>query len=159
MVFFNGNKITKIAKEEQLTCTKIIEFDSAHRVYDADSEKCEKLHGHHYKAEFTFTSGILNNGMIIDFNIIKNKIKNWIDTNWDHNVILSHRDNKLAEAIEDITQQNVFLIENNATAELMAKYLLYICNNELFIEEENIVCIKVKLWETTTSFAEAIQKI
>jgi len=159
MMLFKGNKITKIARGEKITCTKIIEFDAGHRVFDADESKCEKLHGHHYVAEFTFTSDRLNNGMIIDFNVVKEKVKQWIDTNWDHNVILSKRDEKLAEAIENITGQNVFLIDNNATVELMAEFLLNVCNDVLFIDNEfeNVVCIKVKLWESLTSFAKVKQ--
>ena len=91
--------------------------------------------------------------------MIKERVKRWIDTNWDHNVILSKRDDKLADAITNITGQNVFLLDNNATTEIMAEYLLNICNNVLFIEEENdIVCIKIKLWETPTSFAEVEQR-
>lgn len=158
-MFFDGNKITKIPKHEKITCTKIVEFDAGHRVFDADKSKCEQLHGHHYKAEFTFISDRLDNGKIIDFCLIKERVKRWIDTNWDHNVILSKRDDKLADAITNITGQNVFLLDNNATTEIMAEYLLNICNNVLFIEEENdIVCIKIKLWETPTSFAEVEQR-
>lgn len=154
MSFFKWNKTTEISKHEQVFCTKIIEFDAGHRVFDADSEKCEKLHGHHYKTEITFVAGRLNNGMVIDFNLIKERVKQWIDENWDHNVILSHRDNKLASEINNITGQNVFLLENNATTELMAMYLLNICNQTLFEDIEDVICVNVKLWETPTSFAE-----
>ena len=49
----------------------------------------------------------------------------------------------------------VFLIDNNATTELMAEYLLQICNDELFVDlPNNVRCVKVKLWETPTSFAK-----
>ena len=155
MVFFDGNKKTKIGKHEQVSCTKIIEFDAGHRVFDADNEKCEKLHGHHYKAEITFTADVLDNGMVIDFTLIKDRVKQWIDQNWDHNVILSHRDDKLYNAINKITGQNVFILKNNATTELMAMYLLELCNQTLFNDfDDSIICVKVKLWESATSFAE-----
>ena len=112
------------------------------------------------KKKFTKIDNYKNSFIkIIDFCLIKERVKRWIDTNWDHNVILSKRDDKLADAITNITGQNVFLLDNNATTEIMAEYLLNICNNVLFIEEENdIVCIKIKLWETPTSFAEVEQR-
>ncbi len=155
MFFFNGNKTTKIGRSEHISCTKIIEFDAGHRVFDADTDKCEKLHGHHYKAEITFTADVLDNGMVVDFTVIKNRVKNWIDQNWDHNVILSYRDDKLANAINETTGQNVFILKNNATTELMAMYLLELCNQTLFEDlDANIICSKVKIWETPTSFAE-----
>ena len=154
MSFFKWNKTIKISKHEQVFCTKIIEFDAGHRVFDADSEKCEKLHGHHYKTEITFAADRLNNGVVIDFNLIKERVKQWIDKNWDHNVILSHRDSKLASEINNITGQNVFLLENNATTELMAMYLLNICNQTLFEDIEDVICVSVKIWETPTAFAE-----
>ena len=155
MSFFNGNKTTKIDRDEKITCTKILEFDAGHRVFNADTEKCEKLHGHRYKVELTFEADKLDNGMVIDFCLIKDKVKKWLDMHWDHNVILSKRDSKLAVAIEEITDQQVFLIDNNATTELMAEYLLQICNDELFVDlPNNVRCVKVKLWETPTSFAK-----
>ena len=155
MSFLKGNKTTKINKDEVIYCTKVVEFDAAHRVFDSKTSKCEKLHGHRYKAEMTFVAKKLNNGMVIDFSTIKDRVKIWIDKHWDHNVILSDRDDELADAIYKITKQEVFLIENNATTELMAMFLCTLSNNELFIDMKgDVLCIAVKLWETQTSFAE-----
>ena len=154
MVFFKGNKIIKIGRHEKISCTKIIEFDAGHRVFDADANKCEKLHGHHYKVEITLSTKRLDNGVVIDFGMIKKKVKQWIDIHWDHNVILSRRDERLAKVINRETGQNVFLINDNATAEVMAMYLLNLCNQELFEDFEDVVCDCVKLWETPTSFVE-----
>lgn len=155
MGFFNQNKTTKIARNEKITCTKIIEFDAGHRVFDADKGQCEKLHGHRYKVELTFSADKLDNGMVLDFSIIKNRVSKWIEQHWDHNVILSKRDSKLAVAIEEITDQQVFLLENNATAELMAQFLMQKCNDELFVDlPNNAECVKIKLWESPTSFVE-----
>ena len=136
-------------------CTKVIEFDASHRVFDADEMKCERLHGHHYRVELSFTADYLNNGIIIDFGEIKKRVKNWIDENWDHNVILSNRDDKLAKAINASTGQSVFLLNDNATTEIMAMFLLNLCNQTLFYDlEGKILCVSVKLWETPTSFVE-----
>ena len=155
MSFFKGNKTTKINRNEMIFCTKIVEFDAGHRVFNANTSKCEKLHGHHYKVELTFIAKKLDNGIILDFSLIKDRVKNWIDKHWDHNVILSDRDDELADAIYKITKQEVFLIENNATTELMAMFLCTLCNNELFNDMKGeILCVAVKLWETPTSFAE-----
>ena len=155
MLIFKKNKTKAISRHEKISCTKVVCFDAGHRVFDADTTKCEKLHGHHYTAELTFTADMLTNGMVIDFCLIKEKVQKWINENWDHNVILSHRDAKLAKAISQETGQAVFLLNDNATTELMAIYLLNLCNQTLFKEEDaDVVCTRVKLYETASSFVE-----
>ena len=141
-----------------ITCSKIIEFDSAHRVFSNEKSKCEKLHGHRYKAEITLQRYINNlddNGMVFDFTEIKKLIKTWIDINWDHNVILSNKDKQLAIDIEKNTGQKVYLVEN-PTAEILAKELFNICN--AILNKFQVKCIEVKIFETPTSYAIYNQK-
>ena len=127
MSFFKGNKITKIKTDEMITCTKIVEFDAGHRVFNANASKCEKLHGHHYKVELTFMAKKLDNGIVLDFSLIKDRVKNWIDKHWDHNVILSDRDDELADAIYKITKQEVFLIMFTITFVIGGKITFILC--------------------------------
>ena len=75
-----------------LECTRKIEFDAAHRVVDHEN-KCKYLHGHRYVLEITANSSKLNEiGMVADFALLKIVMKEWIDTHFDHNVILNVSD-------------------------------------------------------------------
>jgi len=133
-------------------CTQIIQFDSAHRIVGHQG-KCRKLHGHRYILEATFTAAALNNlNMIIDFAIIKNKLKTWIDKNWDHNTILSEADKSLGKVIEICTKQKIYYLSHNPTAEGMAHYILHTICPELFADEK-AQCVAVKLYETPNCFA------
>ena len=134
-----------------MQCTQVLSFDSAHRIV-GHSGKCRMLHGHRYVLEATFQSDILNDlGMVIDFGEIKQKLKKWINNNWDHNVILYNRDKKLGTYISEITGQKIFYLQNNPTAENMASYLLITICPSIF-KENKIKCIKIKLYETPNCY-------
>ena len=134
-----------------MQCTQVLSFDSAHRIIGHNG-KCKMLHGHRYVLEATFQSDILNNlGMVIDFGEIKQKLKKWINNNWDHNVILYNKDKKLGTHISEITGQKIFYLQNNPTAENMAFYLLIKICPSIF-KEKDIKCIKIKLYETPNCY-------
>ncbi len=136
------------------TCTISIEFDSAHRLY-RHSGKCEKLHGHRYKTEFTFKNknGVDADGMVIDFTEIKPLLKKWINENFDHNVILGIEDETLGKAIEDASGYKIFWLPNNPTAENIANFLFKKAN-ELLNNNKYVDCVKVKVFETPNGWAE-----
>lgn len=136
------------------TCTRILEFDAGHRIIKHES-KCKYLHGHRYKCEFTFAAEEIDSiGRVIDFGLIKERLANWIDNNLDHNVILSEEDRALGEDIAQITQQKIYYLKYNPTAENIARHLLLdICPN-LFSDKDGAKCIKVKVYETPNCFAE-----
>lgn len=137
----------------QLSITRRLEFDAAHRVKLHES-KCRNLHGHRYVAEVTFTAPELDAlGRVVDFGEIKEKLGNWIDTNWDHQTILWDQDATLGAAIQQETGQPVYYLPGNPTAENMAKYLLETVCPRLFAAP--LKAVKVKLWETPNCSAEA----
>ena len=101
-----------------MQCTQIIGFDSAHRII-GHKGKCRMLHGHRYTLEATFESNQLNElGMVIDFGIIKQKLNNWLNSNWDHNTILNIKDQKLGNLISNITGQKIFYLNENPTLKI-----------------------------------------
>ena len=74
------------------TITRRFEWDSGHRVLGHEG-KCKHLHGHRYVAEVTVTSPELDSlGRVIDFSVIKEIVGGWIDSNWDHNMLLHPAD-------------------------------------------------------------------
>ena len=139
-----------------IKCTRIIEFDAAHRVKNHES-KCRHLHGHRYSVQASFVvenqDGLDKLGRVIDFGVIKEKLGAWIDDNWDHNTILFNQDKQLGELIESQTGQSVFYLPYNPTAENMAAYLFYEICPEIFKDEE-VDCVHIKLYETPNCFVE-----
>ena len=140
-----------------MQCTQIIGFDSAHRIIGHEG-KCRMLHGHRYTLEATFESSQLNDlGMVIDFSIIKQKLNNWLNSNWDHNTILNVKDQELGNLISNITGQKIFYLNENPTAENMANFLLLEVCPKIF-NDESIRCSKIKLYETPNCYVTAKNK-
>ncbi len=134
-------------------CTKKIEFDAAHRIIGHDGG-CQMVHGHRYAVEFTFASEDLNHmGMVIDFKEIKNRFKTWIDTNWDHNIILHKDDKILGDMIQGYTGQKVFYLDYNPTSENIAYYLFDSVLKEAFrdLPEYIPLCKMIRVFESPTS--------
>ena len=136
------------------TCTRKLEFDAAHRVMHHES-KCKMLHGHRYVVEATFIADDLDHlGRIIDFGCIKDVLGGWIDANWDHNTILHEKDTSLGKAIANVTQQSIYYLPCNPTAENMADYLLKEICPKLFADKE-VRCTRIRLHETPNCYADA----
>lgn len=78
--------------------TRRFHFDAGHRIVGHES-KCANLHGHRYVADVTLEACQLDPlGRVIDFGAVKETVGNWIDENWDHNMILS-KDDPLVELV------------------------------------------------------------
>lgn len=77
-----------------------IEIDAAHRVPMHES-KCRNLHGHRYRITARVEAAQLGDGaqdgMVLDFGFVKKLMKDFIDENCDHGVILSCTDQKMLE--------------------------------------------------------------
>ncbi|MSP33559.1 MAG: 6-carboxytetrahydropterin synthase [Rickettsiales bacterium] len=137
-----------------ITCTRRIEFDTAHRILNHES-KCKMLHGHRYALEATFEGDDLDDlGRVIDFGEIRQILGSWIDDNFDHNTILSQYDKKLGEKIAAETGQEIFYLDENPTAENIAKFLLKEVCPKLFMGK-NVKCVAIKLYETPNCYVEA----
>lgn len=130
-----------------IICTRRLEFDAAHRILKHES-KCKMLHGHRYALEASFEAKELDDlGRVIDFGKIRELLGAWIDDNFDHNTILSIHDKKLGDEIAKITGQKIYYIDENPTAENIAKYLLEKICPKIFAGE-NVKCVAIKLYET-----------
>lgn len=137
-----------------IICTRRLEFDAAHRVIGHEG-KCKYLHGHRYAVEASFVADDLDTlGRVIDFGVVKALLGGWIDEHWDHNTILCEKDKELGGRITSCTNQDIFYLPTNPTAENMADYLLHIVCPSLFATS-NLRCVRVKLYETPQCFVEA----
>ncbi len=127
------------------TVAKEIYFCYGHRLLRYQG-KCRHLHGHNGKVEIELASQALDDrGMVIDFERIKSVIKEWIDRNLDHRMILHEKDPFVP--ILRKKKEPFFLLDCNPTAENIAK-LIY-----EYALERGLPVVKVTLWETPSSFA------
>lgn len=139
---------------EKISAVRRIQFCAGHRVYKHES-KCANFHGHNYVAYFhARSSGLDQVGRVIDFSVLKEKIGNWIDTNWDHGFIYFRDDLLSVELFENqLTHQKSFKLFTNPTAENMASYLLN-CVCPAALDGTGVEVFKVVLWETENCFSE-----
>lgn len=138
---------------EKIICVRKLEFDAAHRIINHES-KCKHLHGHRYVVEAKFTAKKLDKlGRIIDFGIVKTKLGRWIEDNLDHNTILSIKDKKMGEEIAKNTQQKIYYLQENPTAENIAKHLLKEICPKIFAKSE-VKCVAIRLYETPNCYVD-----
>ena len=83
--------------------------------------------------------------MVVDFRLIKEKLKPWIDTHLDHRTLLCEADPFVPWLQEK--GEPVFLMRDNPTAENIAK-LIFEQASRAGLSPES-----VRLWETPDSFA------
>lgn len=136
--------------------TKEITFDSAHMLSNYNG-KCNNLHGHTYKLQIE-VEGDVNTYtcMLIDFNDLKEIISDKIMQKFDHALIFSdssHREEAEEALYEWAKKYNKKYYEmsyGKTTCEYMAPEIKTILQSALVG-----VDVKVRLWETPTSFVEA----
>ncbi|AIS53242.1 6-pyruvoyltetrahydropterin/6-carboxytetrahydropterin synthase [Thermoanaerobacter kivui] len=116
--------------------TKIFTFDSAHNLVNYNG-KCEELHGHTYKLEVTVEGKPDEEGMVIDFVKLKEIVSEKVIKRLDHKYL-----NEVFEF--NTTCENILLWMWNELKDVLTedRYRLY----------------KLKLWETSTSFAEITEE-
>lgn len=137
-----------------ITVTRRFEFDTGHRVLGHEF-KCKYVHGHRYQCEAEFTIPQLDSlGRVIDFGVIKQRLGNWFNEYWDHNVVLWSEDRALGQAIAAQTGQSIYYLPSNPTAENMAFYLLETICPKLFAGL-GVTCTKINLYETPNCSATA----
>lgn len=125
--------------------SKGIHFCYGHRLLEYNG-MCRYLHGHNAYLEIDISSNRLDRlGMVVDFNEIKDKAKNWIDQHVDHKMLLCDGD-PIIPALKELGEP-YFLMAENPTAENISKMLFReISNLGLKLNE-------IRLWETPSSYA------
>ena len=125
--------------------TKTIDFCYGHRLLNYEGQ-CKYLHGHNGILEIDVESTLLDDKcMVIDFTVIKQTVKTWIDSELDHRMILAKED-PLIPILKDAGQP-IYIMDDNPTAENIAR-LVY-----EQVKSKGIEVKKIRLWETPTSYA------
>jgi 6-pyruvoyltetrahydropterin/6-carboxytetrahydropterin synthase len=124
---------------------KVIHFCYGHRLLNYEG-KCRNLHGHNGMAEIELeTAGLDSRGMVADFGDVNRIVKEWIDLELDHKMILC-KDDPILEMMTQY-EQPVFLLGLNPTAENLARLIFE------FVKSQGFPVSEVRLWETSNSFA------
>lgn len=140
---------------------KLFEVESAHIVRNCTSERCShSVHGHSAKIELFFESNKLDNGqMVMDFGLMKNAIKQFIDS-MDHCYLLcSREDREFRDFIKSHCDRYIEL-PFNPSAEMLSTYVLagvnyILAHTEFNNGEAGVKCIAVRYHETRTGYAES----
>ena len=125
-------------------------FDSGHRLLDYNG-KCAYPHGHTYRTEVFIKSQSLNDlGLVYDFTDLKDKIKTWVDENWDHAFLVNSQDSELISGLGGASLVRLYEFQDeNPSCEVMSRVLY-----EKTVELCNLVPAKVRLWESVNQYAE-----
>jgi 6-pyruvoyltetrahydropterin/6-carboxytetrahydropterin synthase len=125
--------------------TEVVQFCYGHRLLRYQG-KCAHLHGHNGRIEIEITSPTLDDqSMVADFSRIGRIVKEWIDQNLDHRMLL-HRDDPLVSVLK-AHDEPVFLMSSDPTAEAIAR-LVYD-----YAVSQGLKVSQIRLWETDTSVA------
>ena len=131
---------------ERIKACKIFEFEAAHFLFGYKG-KCKNMHGHSYKLEIEFSCYLdfferfvcesnPSSCMVMDFSVLKKVVNKKIIGLLDHKLL------------NDVEEDNFPWWM--PTAENMVVWIFKKLNGS-FAEE---ICSRVRLWETSTSFAE-----
>ena len=125
-------------------------FDSGHRLLDYNG-KCAYPHGHTYRAEVFIESQSLNDlGLVYDFTDLKDKIKTWVDENWDHSFLVNSQDSELIAGLGGASLVRLYEFQDeNPSCEVMSRVLY-----EKTVALCNLVPAKVRLWESVNQYSE-----
>jgi len=127
------------------TVTQSVAFCYGHRLLNYRG-KCRHLHGHNARALVTIEGEELDaRGMLIDFNDIKRQVKDWIDAELDHNMLL-HREDPVLPLLQ-AAGERVYVMDVNPTAENIARLLFE------QIAAQGLPVREVVVWETENSCA------
>ncbi len=122
-----------------------LEFCYGHRLCKHEG-KCQWLHGHNGLLEVTVASPKLDdNNMVMDFSDLKKELKDWVDENFDHAMVLSKHD-PLLKPLQEYNQR-IYVMNDEPTAEFMA-YEIYTA-----MRSKGMNIVEVKLWETRKNSA------
>lgn len=139
-----------------LQLTKIFHFEMAHAIYGYKGA-CKNIHGHSYKLYVTVGTGkkvqgyIPSPGFVVDFKEIKKVVASVVIDVFDHKLVLSRE--YLAKFPEFNSQENIFMMEAEPTAENMLIYMRSILSKKL---DPSIKLIELRLYETKNSYAKWI---
>lgn len=137
-----------------ISVTKIFRFEMGHAIHGYEG-MCKYIHGHSYVLHVTvslsggFENPISAPGFVIDFKELKKIVNEKVINDLDHSLVLSQDYVNSHEITEN--GQNLIIWPYEPSAE---NILIYIKEKLAGTLGEKVKIAKMKLWETSDSFAE-----
>lgn len=139
---------------------KEFKTETAHVVRNCSSERCKySIHGHSAKIEVFIESNTLDNGgMILDFGILKDEVKAFIDS-FDHcYVVWSKESDKFKDFIKSSSLRYIEMPISPSAENL--SFMMFVFVNRILENtnfnngEKNIKLHSIRYHETDTGYAE-----
>ena len=142
---------------------KTIDIENGHML-SKHPDKCQFPHGHTRKVEFVLEADQLDdNEMVCDFKIVKETIEEYLDT-LDHALCMNTDDPAFEEFKERYGERVIGFSSQDPTTEVMARVIYETFRDRLaayaaddqssYPLRKNVKVVKVRVWETATSWAE-----
>jgi 6-pyruvoyltetrahydropterin/6-carboxytetrahydropterin synthase len=126
--------------------TRTHEICCGHRVVGHEG-KCRHLHGHNYTFHLTCEAVELDAvGRVVDFSVIKARLCEWLEAEWDHRMLLWQHDPEW-RAIAAIDPA-VVAVPFNPTAENIARHLVEVVGPACFVATPGVRLVAVTVFET-----------
>lgn len=132
--------------------TKEFNFEMAHAL-DHHAGPCKNLHGHSYQLAVTVKGKInqkhtsSDEGMVIDFSVIKQIVTDEIIRNFDHATVLEQN----SHYAKDLSGEKIILLPFQPTCENLLLHFAQLLKKHF---NHEISLNKLMLRETATSYAE-----
>lgn len=128
------------------TITRYHDICAGHRVHGHEG-KCQHLHGHNYRFHFEVgAEGLDDVGRVVDFSVVKAKLCEWLENEWDHRFLIWNQD-PLANYLIDI-DKTVVKVPFNPTAENMARFMVEVVGPKVFGPMSGLVLVSCQVEET-----------
>lgn len=139
-----------------LTITKEVSFDCAH-VLPWHEGQCKNIHGHTYKLQVTVAKKEKDlSAWVMDYGQLKQIINDKIVSAYDHALLLGG--GELHHALLQLCQQfnlKHHYVPDNTTTEFIIEDIVNLLQVAFFTANlQNIKLVKVRLYESATSYAE-----
>ena len=134
--------------------TKEFQFEMAHALLGYDGP-CKNIHGHSYKLDVTVKGEVKegtsdsDEGMVIDFGIIKDIVKEFIVDEYDHSLVLNEKMN--IDASQFSFMNKLIIVPFQPTCEKLLDHYAALIISKL---PANVKLHSLMLRETPSSYAE-----
>lgn len=142
--------------------TKEFTFDSAHFLTNYYG-KCERMHGHTYKLQVTVEGPVCENGLVIDFVVLKRIVKSQVLEKLDHQLLNDVIENPSAERLvvwiwDQLKDLHSLLLKEQDDPNLGKEIRAFLKKDQQDGElkkmelDKTLRLHEIKLWETPNSF-------
>ena len=142
--------------------TRRLEFDAGHRIPDHKSQ-CRHLHGHRYAIEITLSGDVIDkagdaaNGMVMDFQKVKDLAKKHVVDLWDHSFLVFAGDQPVVDFLNSMPGHKTVILDRVLIVENLAQIAFELLDAAYRNTYGNHLRLaQVRLYETPNCWADAI---